>query len=46
MARGAGRGAVRSVPGGFVLSGTVATAADAQRIEAIARGFLGEDQRC
>jgi pilus assembly protein CpaC len=35
---------VRSVPGGYVLIGTVASAAEAQRVEAIARGFLTDDQ--
>jgi pilus assembly protein CpaC len=44
IARGASTVQVRSVPGGYVLTGTVASAAEAQRVEAIARGFLTDDQ--
>ena len=35
---------VRALQSGLVLSGTVATPAEAQRVEAIARGYLGENQ--
>ena len=45
MSRGASGLQVRSVPNGYVLSGTVSTAAEAQRIETIARGFLPDDQK-
>ncbi len=44
MARGAASVRVRSVPNGYVLSGTAGTPAEAQRMEAIARGFLTDDQ--
>ena len=45
MSRGASALQVRSVPNGYVLSGTVATAAEAQRVETMARGFLSDDQK-
>lgn len=45
MSRGAGAVQVRSVPNGYILNGTVATPAEAQRIEAFARGFLTEEQK-
>lgn len=44
MNRGAGSVRVRSLPNGYVLSGTVATPAEAQRVEAVMRGFLTEEQ--
>jgi pilus assembly protein CpaC len=36
---------VRSVPGGYVLTGTVGSPSEGQRAEAITRGFLTEDQK-
>jgi pilus assembly protein CpaC len=45
MARGTGAVQVRTVPGGYVLTGTAGSAAEAQRVEAITRGFLTEDQK-
>ncbi len=45
MGRSASSVRVRSVPNGYVLSGTVGTPAEAQRMEAIARGFLTDDQK-
>ena len=45
MARGTSTVRVRSVPNGYVLSGTAGTPAEAQRMEAIARGFLTDDQK-
>ena len=45
LSRGASALQVRSVPNGYILSGTVATPAEAQRVEAFARGFLTEDQK-
>ena len=45
MSRGASSVQVRSVPNGYVLQGTVGTPAEAQRVETMARGFLGEDQK-
>ena len=44
MVRGTASVRVRSVPNGYILSGTAGTPAEAQRMEAIARGFLTEDQ--
>jgi pilus assembly protein CpaC len=43
MTRGASAVRVRSVPGGYILSGTVGSPSEAQRAEAITRGFLSED---
>ena len=43
MARGPSAVQVRSVPNGYVLSGTVGTPSEAQRMEAFARGFLSDD---
>lgn len=44
MMRGASTLRVRSVPNGYVLSGTVASPTDAQKAETVARGFLTDDQ--
>ena len=43
MTRGASAVRVRSVPGGYILTGTVGSPSEAQRAEAITRGFLSED---
>jgi pilus assembly protein CpaC len=45
MIRGAAALRVRAVPGGYVLSGTVGTPAEAQKAETIARGFLTDDAK-
>ncbi|MCB4824762.1 type II and III secretion system protein family protein [Roseicella aerolata] len=41
---GASQVQVRTTPGGVILTGPVPSAADSQRVEAIARGFLDENQ--
>ncbi len=45
MSRGASTVQVRSVLNGYILSGTVASPAEAQRMETMARGFLAGDQK-
>ena len=45
MGRGGASIRVRSVPNGYVLNGTAGTPAEAQRMEAIARGFLTDEQK-
>lgn len=45
MSHGAGSVRVRSVPNGYVLTGTVASSAEAERMEALTRGFLTDDAK-
>jgi pilus assembly protein CpaC len=45
MSRGAGSVRVRGVPNGYDITGTVASAAEAERMEALTRGFLTDEAK-